>query len=319
MYHYVRPLARTRFPAINGLDLALFDAQLDYLERHYKPVSMEDVVAALDGDGDLPPGAVLLTFDDGYLDHYTYVFPRLVARGLSGAFFPPAKVVLERLLLDVNRVHYILASGAAPAALVATIEESIRLRRDEFGLEEPAAYRERLCIPNRYDSAEVTYVKHLLQHALPESLRAQLAGQLFEHHVSADEASFAEELYVSIEQLRVMASAGQHIGSHGDAHYWLSSLPADLQRADIAASVRMLDQVGVPSGIRTLCYPYGDYNSDTLEILMEAGFKAAVTTRPELAQMRPELRFELPRLDTNDLPKAANAPISAWTTAAYTD
>lgn len=319
MYHYVRPLARTRYPDIRGLDLALFDEQLDFLQRHYHPVSMEDVVGALDGHHDLPRRAVLLTFDDGYLDHYTYVFPRLAARNLAGAFYPPSQVVLEHRLLDVNRIHYILASGASPVELVATIENAILSREVEFGLDEPNVYRERFCHSTRYDSAEVAYVKRLLQHALPEKLRVQLATELFEQYVSADEMSFTEELYLSLEQLRVMASAGQHVGSHGDAHYWLSSLPADLQRADIAASVHMLDQVGVPSDCRTLCYPYGDYNADTLAILNETGFRAAVTTRVALADLHSKNRYELPRLDTNDLPKSAFAPTGSWTLAADAD
>ncbi len=318
MYHYVRPLARTPYPAIKGLDLPLFDAQLDYLQAHHVPVSMEDVVRALDGGAPLPRRAVLLTFDDGYLDHFTYVFPRLAARGLRGAFFAPSQVVLERRLLDVNRIHYILASGAPPAGLVATIESAIRERGAEFGLDEPAAYRERLCRPGRYDPAEVAYVKQLLQHALPEALRAQLAAGLFARHVAADEAAFAEGLYMSAEQLRLMAAAGQHVGSHGDAHYWLGRLSAERQRADIAASVRLLDQVGVPADCRTMCYPYGDYNADTLQILHEMGFKAAVTTKPELARVLPGHRFELPRLDTNDLPKSAAAPACDWTLAADT-
>ena len=49
MYHYVRPLARTRFPSIKGLDLPLFDKQLDFLSRHYTVVPMELVLDALDG------------------------------------------------------------------------------------------------------------------------------------------------------------------------------------------------------------------------------------------------------------------------------
>jgi len=312
-YHYVRPLNRSRYPAIKGLDLALFDEQLDFFQRHYHPVSMEDVVGALDGEHDLPRRAVLLTFDDGYLDHYTYVFPRLADRGFAGAFYAPSQVVLERRLLDVNRIHYILASGASPVELVATIENAVLSREAEFGLDEPSVYRENFYHPTRFDSAEVAYVKRLLQHALPENLRTQLAAELFEQFVSADEVSFTEELYLSLEQLRVMVSAGQHVGSHGDAHYRLSSLPADLQRVDIASSVRMLDRVGVPSNCRTLCYPYGDYNADTLAILIDTGFRAAVTTRVALADLNPESRFELPRLDTNDLPKSALVPVGSWT------
>ena len=34
MYHYVRDLPRTRFPAIHGMRLEHFEGQLDYLTKH---------------------------------------------------------------------------------------------------------------------------------------------------------------------------------------------------------------------------------------------------------------------------------------------
>lgn len=316
VYHYVRPLARTRYPTITGLDLSHFDEQLDYMQRFYNPVSMEDVVGALDSGHELPRRSLLITFDDGYIDHYTYVFPRLAARGLRGAFFPPSQVVLQRRLLDVNRIHYILASVVTPAELVIMIERDIAAHAKSWQLDELSAYREKFYYPSRYDSADVAYVKRLLQHALPETLRTQVVAELFERFVSVDEKSFAEELYISLEQLRLMASSNQHVGSHGDSHYCLSLLSADRQRADIEASVQMLDLVGVPSDMRTLCFPYGDYNNETISILQSLDFKAAVTTRADLANLQTDSRFELPRLDTNDLPKSGHADMNRWTLAA---
>ena len=315
MYHYVRPLGRGAFPAIKGLDLDLFEQQLDYLGRHHIPVSMEAVIDAIDGRGDLPPRAVLLTFDDGYLDHYAHVFPRLAARGWSGAFFPPSKAVLERAMLDVNKIHFILASGAVPEDLIATIERAAVERAAEFGLPDLDWYRSRNRLASRYDSVDVNYVKRMLQQALPEALRAQVTAELFARHVSADETAFAEGLYVSVEQLRLMVSAGMHVGSHGDAHYWLSRLtPAD-QKKDIAASLRLLTAVGADPAYRSMCYPYGEFTGETVEILAEMGFKAAVTTRTALAEPAPATRFALPRLDTNDLPKSAGADPCHWTLA----
>src|SRR5690242_8239725 len=89
MYHYVRPIAGSRYPRIRGLELADFEGQLDYIERHHRVVSMAQVLAAARGETSLEPGSVLLTFDDGYLDHYQHVFPVLAHRRMAGVFFPP--------------------------------------------------------------------------------------------------------------------------------------------------------------------------------------------------------------------------------------
>src|SRR5688572_27889430 len=89
MNHYVRELRHARYPGIKGLDVEGFRGQVDYLRRHYNVVTMEDVVAALNDGDPLPEKPALLTFDDGYLDHFTNVFPILHERGLQGSFFPP--------------------------------------------------------------------------------------------------------------------------------------------------------------------------------------------------------------------------------------
>ena len=53
-------------------------AQFSWLKAHgYRPVSLDDLIAARDGRRPLPDKAVLLTFDDGYRSVYTRVFPLL--------------------------------------------------------------------------------------------------------------------------------------------------------------------------------------------------------------------------------------------------
>ena len=61
-----------------GVDQASFVQQLEYLRTHgFNFVSMDDIIAANKGRKQLPEKAVLLTFDDGYLSFYEFVFPLL--------------------------------------------------------------------------------------------------------------------------------------------------------------------------------------------------------------------------------------------------
>ena len=110
MYHYVRDLPRTRYPRIKGRTIEEFEGQLDYIQRHYTVTTTRAVIEASRGGRPLPSNACLLTFDDGFLDHYTTVFPRLLARGLSGSFYPPAVVARGGRVLDVHKIHFILAA-----------------------------------------------------------------------------------------------------------------------------------------------------------------------------------------------------------------
>ena len=87
MYHFVRPVDG-RFSRLAALELSAFRGQLEYLLRHYSIVRLRDVIAAAENPSPLPPRPAVLTFDDGYADHYRYVFPVLAERRISGMFFP---------------------------------------------------------------------------------------------------------------------------------------------------------------------------------------------------------------------------------------
>lgn len=301
MYHYVRDLALSRYPKIKGLDTSGFRRQLDYLEDRYTIVTMDDVVAATQGE-DLPDDAALLTFDDGYAEHYTTVFPILHQRGLQGSFFPPVETIEQGRLLDVNRVHFILATAPSSAELAAAIDTEIASRTHQ-GLKSVAEYRSEWAHPNRWDDAETIYVKRMLQTALPLAIRSEIASALFERYVAVDERAFAAELYLTVDQARVMVDAGMHFGSHGVSHYWLNRVDPEVQAAEVQGSIEFLKRLGMPTDEGwTMCYPYGAWDEDLLTVLRQHGCTVGLTTEVAKADIDIHDPLLLPRFDTNDFP-----------------
>lgn len=133
MYHYVRDMTKSKYPGIKGLDLPLFIEQLDYIQQHYYLISMEHLIHAIENDELLPPKSALLTFDDAYADHFYNVFPILLERKIQGSFFAPAKTILENKVLDVNKIHYILASVKETHALINRTYEELNYYRGGGG------------------------------------------------------------------------------------------------------------------------------------------------------------------------------------------
>ncbi len=317
MYHYVRDLKNSRFPEIKGCDVRLFKEQIGYIKKHYRPVTVEEVIDAYENGRQLPDHAILLTFDDAYADHFTYAFPILEHEHIQGVFFPPVKAVTEHTVLDVNKVHFILASTPSDKMpqLLDDLHKMIDRNREEYKLESYEHYFDDLAIANRFDPKEVIFVKRLLQVALPEELRRKLTSELFEKCVGMDESMFSRELYMTIDQIKCMVDCGMHIGSHGYDHYWLSSLPKEKQEFEIAKSIEFIDMVGEDVNNWTIGYPYGDYNDDTIALLKRHGCKMGFTTDVEVADLDgkvPDMMYRMPRLDVNDLPKDANAPTNEW-------
>lgn len=303
MYHYVRELAHSRYPEIKGLDVTLFEEQLQYIQKHFDVICMEDLLDAYEQNdfSRIPERALLLTFDDGYIDHFTVVFPLLKKYGMQGSFFPNAKAVKEHKLLDVNKIHHILA--AAPIdELMQDCFTMLDSRRQE-GIEIPSnksLYQE-LAVANRFDPEEVIFVKRLLQNRLPEKMRGEMATELFEKYVGVKEDCFARELYMTRDQIGCMKESGMFFGLHGYDHYWLGKMPPEKMREDIRKALDYFSDV-IDRKAWIMNYPYGNYSPDVIEYIKGQGCKLGITVEPRYAEPGKDDRYLLPRFDTNDLP-----------------
>jgi len=312
MYHYVRDLKHSRYPDIKGLDISLFYEQITYLKKHYHFITMEMLIDSIENNSSLPDKSVLLTFDDAYSDHFKYVFPFLDKHKIQGSFFPPVKAITEHTVLDVNKIHFILASENDKSKIISEIKNELNKFRKDYKLESYSFYYDKLAQSDRFDSADVIFIKRLLQVELEESVRKIITNNLFEKIVGIDEDSFSRELYMDVEQIQCMNRNGMHIGSHGYDHYWLGSLERQKQKIEIEKALYFLTFIGSDIKNWTMCFPYGNYNETTLELLKEYNCKLALTTEVNIAELQKHNKYTLPRLDTNDIPKVKEATTNDW-------
>jgi peptidoglycan/xylan/chitin deacetylase (PgdA/CDA1 family) len=302
MYHYVRDLVRSRYPRIKGRTIDEFRGQLDHIARRYTVVTAQQVIAAIRGEESIPDNAAWLTFDDGYLDHYTNVFPLLFERGWQGSFFPPSETVLNGKLLDVNKIHFILAAQPQPDAIVREIKAALDTVSADQGVRSFQDYWNEFASPTRYDTADVVFIKRSLQFGLPGPVRTQIVDRLFDRFVSVDPAAFAAELYLSRDQLRTMVACGMYVGSHGASHCWLDRIAPAQQKSEIDDALDFLRSVGAPAESWVMCYPYGGVDQSLLGLLRQRNCGAALTTRSATASLDADDPLLLPRVDTNELP-----------------
>ena len=89
MYHHVLPSAQAKEMGVGGLnvDNGIFSQQMDYLQgKGYQTLNLEEMIRMIK-DNSLPSKPIVLTFDDGYRDFYTNVFPLLKEKGIKATAF----------------------------------------------------------------------------------------------------------------------------------------------------------------------------------------------------------------------------------------
>ena len=162
MYHHVRRKKESFFPKLNSLNFDEFKKQLYFLEKNYHIMNYKDLIDVFIKKKIFYKKLCLLTFDDGYLNHYTTVYPELKKRNIQGFFFPPAKAIIKRELMDSNKAHLLLASNTSIKKL--NFELKILFKKFELETKIKKSYKSlelEYKKPFGFDNAETIFFKRM--------------------------------------------------------------------------------------------------------------------------------------------------------------
>lgn len=95
----------------------IFERQMDLLADQFHPVTLSEAIRWIEGYGDIPRRAALVTFDDGWSDTYAHAFPVMNRLGIPGAVFLATGFIGtgERQWADIT-YESIIARGDARTA-----------------------------------------------------------------------------------------------------------------------------------------------------------------------------------------------------------
>lgn len=83
---------------------------------------------------------------------------------------------------------------------------------------------------------------------------------------------------MKVQDVESWLKAGMSIGSHSHTHAHLCKISSEQLEHEISHSKKILqEQFGIP--INDFCFPYGEFNSETVEVLKRAGYYTAITTQ----------------------------------------
>ncbi len=219
VYHVVAPEPlphwRNIYPSKTP---AMFEADLEHLKRHYRPVSYADVAAHFSGKGKLPPDAVLVTFDDGYAECFSVVRPLLLKHGVPCVFF------LVSDLIDNGTMFF-----RSKYSLIA--ERLLELR--------PAAIQRLSAFIKSQYGRSLSDRKNITAWLRSLSLSDEAILDAVCAHLDIDLAAALKETrpYLTSEQVRALAADGVTIGAHSRRHPKFQHLHEEAIRHEIIGSI----------------------------------------------------------------------------------
>jgi peptidoglycan/xylan/chitin deacetylase (PgdA/CDA1 family) len=279
-----------------------FAEHLEILRKEYSPISLGELSRDYRHEN-LPQGAVVVTFDDGYFDNLTNAKPLLERYDIPATVFVTTGYIgRQREFWSDQLESVLLQPGSLPQMLSLTIggrPYCWTLGKAGFYSEE-AYGRDRgwnVLNKNAAGPRQLLYgALHRLIRPLPEDDQARVLDSLLAW-AGMKPILRATHRTLSANELVCMSERGFiDIGAHTVTHPVLSAFPPVVQRTEIQGSkVQLEDILGYP--VTSFAYPYGfssDYSAETVATVRQAGFDCACSSYQGNA-WRGSDRFQLPR------------------------
>jgi peptidoglycan/xylan/chitin deacetylase (PgdA/CDA1 family) len=234
-----------------------FSRQMSYVKRNYNAVTCERLAAWLDGQADLPPRALMITFDDGYYDNLAHALPVLKANNLPAVIFLTTDFMGASTPFYWDFVAYcFLFTGKDHAHLPV------------LGVQSWTDESNRDAVMHRWIETIKT---------LPETAKRQAIQDIADVlDVSVPSNAFSD-LYLTWDQVRELSRNGIELGSHTVSHPILTRISIEQVRDELKKSkTRIEEEVKRP--VISFAYPNGqesDFSPEVVNVVRETGIKVA--------------------------------------------
>jgi len=280
-YHRILAVNQEEYPfdpEVISVTPEELEREIRWLKQYFTIVTFAELAAILERNRKPPPNLLLMTFDDGYRDNYTTVYPILRAYEVPATLFLVPGFIETGVVPWWDRVCYYFKH---------TPRREVWLT--EWG---PLAWP----LKDRTDRERAAREMIALLKSVEDGQREQLLTALEAECEVAWPPEMSRDLFLTWDEVREMVASGFEIGAHTLTHPILTTVFDETRlRHEIAQSKLILEQE-VEQEVLAFAYPAGRFNPLVERLVQDAGYQFAVSCcagRNQLSNYQP---FALRRL-----------------------
>src|SRR3972149_1380657 len=282
-----------------GIHKNNFEKQMEYIREKMSPVPLLDIAEWISKGKLIPPGAVAVSFDDGYEDNFLNAYPILRRFDIPATIFLTTGHIGSRKIFWWDRVFEIIRK---------TKKDLIDLRDFQRFAEKPI---------NSFDILRLnTWQKRVYAYKVVARFFQTLqikkipeATDLLQGILEVEDSDIEVPSMLNWQQIKEMSNNGIEFGAHTVNHPVLARIDSDEIVKEILQSKEVIEK-NIHKAIFGFAYPYGlkaHFNERVKEIIKNSGFCYICSAETGMISANSNV-YELNRISMPN----ASLPLSVW-------
>jgi peptidoglycan/xylan/chitin deacetylase (PgdA/CDA1 family) len=250
---------------------SFFARTVRFLAERYHVISLDDLLAGLRGERDLPSSSLLLTFDDGYRDVFEHAVPVLAREGLPATVYLPTTFIGSGdRVFWWDECYYLLRAAMGDAGTLRTIVEGAR----HEGLAGPL--RDLGAATSVGAARGPIFAAIDALQSCPDGERETILEALRSRQGAGTDGVSAPNATADWSMVREALARGISFGSHTRTHLFLHRASPEAARRELLRSREEIEE-RLDRSVRSFAYPGGWMTPDVQRWVRETGYECALT------------------------------------------
>jgi len=252
---------------LGSTELREFENRISYICSKYKLLTLQELADHISTGEPLLCDSMVLTFDDGYKDMYYNAYPVLRKYGAPATVFLATGHIGTGELFWWDKIGYVIYNCRLDRIQLNGVSHSLRTTEEK-----------RKTVDALLAEADIG----------SEDQKKMLINNLVTASGVKIPDGLGEELTLSWSEIRAMSNNGIDFGAHTVTHPILTRISLEQAKSEIFQSKSEIEN-RLNKPVTAFAYPRGmagDFNTQTMALLKQAGFKCAVTAIPSMVSQQ---------------------------------